>query len=136
MTLEILSTDFIAATKARDGVRKAALSAMIQAVKKAGIDNMCRDNIPEDMVNAAILKEQKTLQEMIDTCPADRPDIKDSYMQAKAVVDEYAPNLMSAAEDIKNYVASLGLEFTKANRPQIMKALKGKADMKIANSLF
>ena len=42
---------FLAAMKARDKARKDSISALIQAVKKAGIDAGCREDIPEEMVN-------------------------------------------------------------------------------------
>lgn len=36
----------IAAMKARDKVRKDAISSLVSAAKKAAIDEGCRDNIP------------------------------------------------------------------------------------------
>ena len=49
MTLEKLQKDMIAAMKARDKERKDSISSLVSAVKKVGIDNGCRDNIPEDI---------------------------------------------------------------------------------------
>ena len=57
MKLEQLQKDMITAMKAKDKVRKEAISAMIAAVKKAAIDKGCRDNIPGDMVESVILME-------------------------------------------------------------------------------
>ena len=51
MTLEKLQKDMIAAMKARDKERKDSISSLVSAVKKVGIDNGCRDNIPEDIVD-------------------------------------------------------------------------------------
>ena len=59
MDIKVLQKDMIAAMKARDKARKESISALIQAVKKAGIDAGCRDDIPEEMVNKVILKELK-----------------------------------------------------------------------------
>ena len=84
--------------KARDKARKESISALIQAVKKAGIDAGCRDDIPEEMVNKVILKELKTVKEQIDSCPADRTDLKDEYQARYDVFSEYAQQLMSAEE--------------------------------------
>lgn len=47
MELAILQKDMIAAMKAKDKPRKDAISALVSAVKKAGIDAGCREDIPE-----------------------------------------------------------------------------------------
>ena len=48
MQMEQLQKDMIAAMKARDKVRKDAISSLVSAAKKAAIDEGCRDNIPEE----------------------------------------------------------------------------------------
>ena len=98
MDIKVLQKDMIAAMKARDKARKESISALIQAVKKAGIDAGCRDDIPEEMVNKVILKELKTVKEQIDSCPADRTDLIEEYQARYDVFNEYAPKLMSAEE--------------------------------------
>lgn len=135
MTLEVLNAEMIAAMKNKDKVRKDVISSMVQAVKKYGIDNMCKDNITEEQIDAVILKEKKTVQEMIDTCPADRTEILAEYKAKMAIIDEFAPKLMTDEAEIKAFVEGLGIELVKANRGQIMCALKGKADMKAANKV-
>lgn len=62
------------------------------------IDEGCRDDIPTEMVDRVILKEMKTVKEQIDSCPADRTDLKDEYQARYDVFSEYAPQLMSAEE--------------------------------------
>lgn len=57
MQMEQLRKDMMAAMKARDKERKDAISSLVSAVKKNAIDAGCRDDIPEDMVNATIMKE-------------------------------------------------------------------------------
>ena len=47
MKLEVLQKEMIAAMKAKDKPRKESISALVSAVKKAGIDGGCRDDIPE-----------------------------------------------------------------------------------------
>ena len=135
MTLEILQKEMIMAMKNKDKERKDTISSLVQAVKKFGIDNMCKDNITEEQVNAVILKEKKTMQEMIDTCPEDREDLSRGYKSKMMIIDEFAPVLMTSENEIQDFVNSLDIELTKANRGIIMKALKGKADMKIANQV-
>ena len=72
MELEALRKDMVAAMKAKDKVTKEAVSALIAAVKKAAIDEGCRDDIKGELVDKVILKELKTAKEQIDTCPAER----------------------------------------------------------------
>ena len=59
MNLETLQKDMIAAMKAKEKLKKETISSLISAVKKAGIDNGDRENIPEELVNQTILKEVK-----------------------------------------------------------------------------
>ena len=135
MTLETLQKEMIAAMKAKNKVRKDTISSIVSAVKKAAIDNKCKDNITEELVNTVILKEQKTMQEMIDTCPADRTDLLTEYKEKMTIITEFAPKLLTDPDKIKTFIEETGIELIKANRGQIMKALKGKADMKIANGV-
>ena len=135
MTLETLQKEMIAAMKAKNKVRKDTISSIVSAVKKAAIDNKCKDNITEELVNTVILKEQKTMQEMIDTCPADRIDLLTEYKEKMTIIAEFAPKLLTDPNEIKTFIEETGIELIKANRGQIMKALKGKADMKIANGV-
>ena len=135
MTLEKLQAEMIAAMKSKNKLRKETISSMVQAVKKFSIDNMCKDNVTEEQINAVILKEKKTLQEMIDTCPVNRAETLAEYNAKMAVINEFAPQLMINEKDIENFVNSLNIELVKTNRGKIMAALKGKADMKIANQI-
>lgn len=136
MTLETLQKEMIAAMKNKDKVRKETISSIIQAVKKFSIDNMCKDNISEEQIDAVILKEKKTMQEMIDTCPADREELMRGYRAKMMIIDDFAPVLMNDEAEIIAFVKSTDIELVKANRGQIMKALKGKADMKVANQVI
>lgn len=144
MTLDILQAAMIAAMKNKDKARKDIISSIIGAVKKTAIDKMCKDNITEDLVNEVILKELKTVQEMIDTCPDSRPELLAEYAERRLVIKEFAPMLITNKEEIKVMITTLlsdvQIEATKANKGQIMKiimpAMKGKADMKIVNQVI
>lgn len=133
MTLEKLQSEMIAAMKNKDKERKDVISSIIQAVKKFGIDNRCKDNITEQQIDVVILAEKKTVQEMIDTCPADREELIRGYRAKMSIIDEFAPTIMTDEAEIIAFVQSTGIELVKANRGAVMKALKGKADMKVAN---
>lgn len=144
MTLEVLQKEMIAALKAGDKFRKEVVAGLVDAVKKAGIDKQCRDNIPESLVNTVLQKEQKTMQEMIDTCPADRVETLALYKSKMEIIKEFAPQLLTDPNEIKEKVlallASAGLEATKENKGQVMKtvmpAFKGNADMGIVNKVI
>lgn len=139
MTLEKLQKDMIAAMKARDKERKDSISSLVSAVKKVGIDNGCRDNIPEDIVDSVILKEIKSVKEQIDTCPADRTDLLEQYKARYDVFNEYAPKLLSEDEVRDILTTKFSDVIATKNKGQIMKAvmaeLKGKADGKVINQV-
>lgn len=144
MTLEVLQKEMIVALKAGDKLRKEVVAGLVDAVKKAGIDKQCRDNIPESLVNTVLQKEQKTMQEMIDTCPADRAETLALYKSKMEIIKEFAPQLLTDPGEIKEKVlallASAGLEATKKNKGQVMKtvmpAFKGNADMGVVNKVI
>ena len=138
MKLKDLQDAMIAAMKAKDKPRKDSISALVSAVKKAGIDAGCRDDIPEDMVNQVVLKELKSVKEQIDTCPADRTDLKEEYQARYDIIAEFAPQMMSA-EEVESYITEKFADVVATkNMGQIMKAvmgdLKGKADGKVINA--
>ena len=125
--------------KAKDKVRKYAISALVSAVKKKGIDNGCRDNIPDEMANEAILKEIKSVKEQIDTCPAAREDLKAEYQFRYDVISQYAPKQLSPEEVKKVIEEKFADVIATKNKGAIMKAvmgeLKGKADGKVINQV-
>ena len=136
MTLEILQAEMISAMKNKNKTRKDTISSIIDAVKKATIAKEGRIEITEELVDKVILKEKKTMQEMIDTCPASRIETLQEYKEKLAIINEFAPQLITDAQEIENFIRSLGFELTKANRGNIMKELKGKVDMAAANKVL
>ena len=139
MELATLQSAMIAAMKAMDKPRKDAISALVSAVKKAGIDAGCREDIPTSMVDQVILKELKSVKEQIDTCPDSRADLKEEYQFRYNVMQEFAPQQMSA-EEVKAVLQEKFAEvLATKNKGMIMKAvmaeLKGKADGKVINQV-
>ena len=137
MDIKTLQKDMIAAMKNKDKPRKESISALIQAVKKMAIDEGCRDDIPTEMVDRVILKEMKTVKEQIDSCPADRTDLKDEDQARYDVFSEYAPQLMSAEEVEAILKEKFAAVLATKNKGMIMKTVmpefKGKADGKVIN---
>ena len=143
MTLEMLQSAKIAATKARDTATKRVLSDMIDACQKASITSKGRAEITEQLVDETLIKYQKTVQEMIDTCPISYEDKLKQYKADMEIVKQYAPQLITDKETIANRVKEIagaqGIELVKANRGALMRSisaeLKGKADMKIVSAI-
>lgn len=137
MTLERLHKDMVMAWKSGDLNRKKVLSDAIAHIKRAAIDKGCRDNIKEDFVDAELLKVQKMLKEMVDTCPDDRKVTKAEYTLNLAIISEYVPKLITDEKEIieviqNKYEGPL-------TKPYLMKFLttnyKGKMDMKVASGV-
>ncbi len=139
MELAVLQKDMIEAMKAKDKPRKEVIATLVSAAKKAGIDAGCRENIPSEMVDAAILKELKTAKEQLDCCPDDRTDLKEEYQFIYDVIAGYAPQMMSE-DEVRNLLQTKYAEvIATKNKGMIMKTvmaeLKGKADGKIINQV-
>ena len=139
MQMETLQKDMIAAMKARDKVRKDAISTLVSAAKKVAIDEGCRDEIKEELVDRVILKEIKSVKEQLDSCPADRTDLNEQYQARYDIFQEYAPKMLSA-EDVREILTTKFADvIASGNKGQIMKAvmaeLKGKADGKVINEV-
>ena len=139
MQFKTLQQAMIAAMKAREKERKEAISVLVSAAKKLAIDEGCRDDVPEELVDRAILKEIKSVKEQIDTCPADRTDLKDEYTFTLSVMEEYAPKQLSEDEIRAIIIDKFTDVIATGNKGQIMKAvmgeLKGKADGKVINQV-
>lgn len=143
MTLEKLQSEMVQALKDGNKLRKQVLSELVGAVKKAAIDKKCRDDIPETLVDETLLKYKKVVQEQIDTCPADRPQMLENYKDQMKIVAEFAPVLMTSPVQIEIAVRRLildnNIEPVKSNRGAIMKVvaanLKGKADMSVVSKV-
>lgn len=103
MELEELRKDMVAAMKARDKDRKDAISSLVSAVKKAAIDKGCREDVPAELVERVLIKELKTAKEQLDTCPADREELRAEYQKRYDVIAEYAPKMMSP-EEVRSYI--------------------------------
>lgn len=144
MNLETLQSAMITAMKNHEKERKDTISSLIGAIKKTAIDRKCKESISEELVSEVILKEKKTVQEMIDTCPEDRIELKNEYSYRLSVINEFAPTLITDEQELKKIITTLlseaHIEPFKNNKGQIMKTvmpeLKGKVDMKIANEVI
>lgn len=140
MTIEILNKDIIEAMKTGDTLKRDVLRSAVSNIKKAAIDKKQKDNVPETLIDEVLLKEKKTIQEMIDTCPADRVDNLNLYKAKMQVLEHYVPKLITDEKEIEYLIYDIckGRDFE--NKGAVMKfvmpQLKGKVDMKIANQVL
>lgn len=134
MTYETLHKAMTDALKAGRKDEKNALAGFIAQIQKTAIDKGCRDNITEDLVNAELLKIKKSIQEQIDTCPVTRTDLMNKYCYEMAVVDKYAPVMISNEDVIRGRIVEIvgGETVDKKQRGMVMKIIKGE----VANGVF
>jgi len=128
MTLEKLQTEMIQALKDGNKYRKQVISGLVDAVKKAGIDAGCRDNIPATLVDQVMMKCKKIAKEQYDTCPDSYADLKAEFAEQIKIVDEFAPSVLSDEELIRKEINVLlrneNIEPLKKNMGLIMKSVK------------
>ena len=105
--------------------------AMTDALKAGRKDEK---NALEDLVNAELLKIKKSIQEQIDTCPVTRTDLMNKYCYEMAVVDKYAPVMISNEDVIRGRIVEIvgGETVDKKQRGMVMKVIKGE----VANGVF
>lgn len=134
-----LQDAMIVAMKAKDKFRKDSIAALVSAVKKVGIDAGCREDIPDEMANQAILKEMKSVKEQIDTCPSERAELLEEYTKRYEIMSEFAPKLLSEDELKAIITEKFSDVIATGNKGEIMKTvmgeLKGKADGKLINQV-
>ena len=138
MTMNELQSVMTQAMKDKNRVKKTVIADMITCAKNMAIAQGCKDEITEEIVDAAILKSKKICQEQIDTCPAQRPDILEAYNLCMSYINELAPKMMSEAE-VREAVQNLFHENSVSNKGAAMKlamaVFKGKADGKLVNKI-
>ena len=132
--IDEIRSAMVAAMKAGDKERKAALSFLLSSLKNKAIDK--RADLTEE--------EEGQLKETIDMTPEDRTDLIEEAQKRLAVLEEYAPKMMSEDEIkavITSVLADLGIDApTAKDKGKIMKELmpkvKGKADGKEVNQIL
>lgn len=131
----------VAAMKAGDKERKAALSFLLSALKNKAIDK--RADLSAEEEAQVILKEIKQTKETLDMTPADRTDIIEECKKRLSVLEEYAPKMMDEEEIralVQEVITQLGISKPAGkDKGKIMKELmpkvKGKADGKQVNEI-
>lgn len=140
--IEEVRSAMVAAMKAGDKPTKESLSMLLAALKNKAIDK--RADLTEEEEIQVVMKEIKQTKETLDMTPAERTDIIEECRKRLAVLENYAPKLMSEAEIkeiIKATLSELGIDApTPKDKGKIMKVLmpkvKGKADGKLVNEMM
>ena len=138
MTIIELQAKLVKAMKEQNRVKKTVIADMLTCAKNMAIEKGCKDNITDEIVDAAILKSKKMCQEQIDTCPANRPDLLEAYTVCMGYIDELAPKMMSEDEvraAIRDIIDGVEVVNKGAAMKLAMPVLKGKADGKVINKV-
>ena len=140
--LERLQKEMVKALKEGNKFRKLTLSTLISAVKKAGIDAGCRENIPDEMVIQALKKEKKNLVDTVEKFPDMPVEKKSEYIDQALIIDEFVPVEICNEKQIEDILRTVAkeenMEITKANQGKFMKTLKAdyNVNMKVVSRVF
>lgn len=144
MTLEKILNDRDQALKNGNKFRRMVLADLVASIQKASMNGKTRIEITDKLVDEVLLKAQKTMQEMIDTCPDNRMDKLAEYNAQMAIINEYAPQLITDYDEIKDIIKCIlsknGTTSLAMQKGVIMKMvmpqLRGKVDMAVANKVL
>ena len=144
---EQIKSDMTKALKEGNKERRAVLADIVAAIDKASIAGKTRVEITDQLTNEVLTKYKKTVQEMIDTCPDTEQYAarKAEYVANMAIVNEYAPQLITDENEIFQLISEIMYNNNLRNAPEnkgavmktVMPALKAaNCDMKIAQTVL
>ena len=142
---EILKADMTKALKNGDKERRLTLADIVATIDKASTSGKTRLEITDALVDEVLIKYKKTIQEMVDGCPADRAALKAEYKNKLAITLEYAPKVVDDPLEVEKLILDFAcdndLVLTNSNRGAIMKSImpflkQNNCDMKIAQEVL
>ena len=142
---ETIKADMTKALKNGDKERRLTLADIVATIDKTATAGKTRVEITDALVDEVLIKYKKTIQEMIDGCPADRVKLKAEYENKLTITLEYAPKVIDDPFEIEtlilNFACENNLVLTKSNKGAIMKAImpflkQNNCDMKVANGVL
>ena len=142
---ETLKADMTKALKDGDKERRLTLADIVATIDKASTSGKTRLEITDALVDEVLIKYKKTIQEMVDGCPADRTKLKAEYENKLAITLEYAPKVVDDPFEVEtlilNFACENNLVLTKSNKGAIMKVImpflkQNNCDMKVANGIL
>ena len=140
--LERLQKEMVKALKEGNKFRKLTLSTLISAVKKAGIDAGCRENIPDEMVIQVLKKEKKNLVDTVEKFPDMPVEKKSEYIDQALIIDEFVPFEISDEKQVEDIIRNVAKEedmkIIKANQGKFIRILKAdyNVNMKVVSRVF
>ena len=140
--LKRLQKEMVKALKEGNKFRKLTLSTLISAVKKAGIDAGCRENIPDEMVIQVLKKEKKNLMDTVEKFPDMPAEKKNEYIDQALIIDEFVPLEICDEKQIEDILRTVAkeenMEIIKTNQGKFMKILKAdyNVNMKVVSRVF
>ena len=146
MKLEALQSLKIASMKSGDKARVKVLNDIIVLVQKEQTKGKTKLEATEEMIDTCAMKAQKTLEEMVETCPKTDAYAKllADYQEQLAIVREYAPQVIADEAVIRSMILNAingTFDLAPANKGKAMKLvmpiLKSKhCDMKVAQKVL
>ena len=147
MIYENIKRDMNDALKNNDKFARMVLADMVASIEKGATAGKTRVEITDQMAEDALVKYQKTVQDMIDTCPNTEAYAArlDEYKARMEIVKQYAPQIMNDPAEIEKLIIDIcsnsGIEMIAKNKGQIMKTVmpilkQSRCDMKIAQGLI
>ena len=142
---ETLKADMTKALKDGDKERRLTLADIVATIDKTSTSGKTRLEITDALVDEVLTKYKKTVQEMVDGCPADRTKLKAEYENKLAITLEYAPKVVDDPFEVEtlilNFACENNLVLTKSNKGAIMKVImpflkQNSCDMKVANEIL
>ena len=142
---ETIKADMTKALKDGDKERRLTLADIVATIDKTSTSGKTRLEISDVLVDEVLIKYKKTIQEMVDGCPADRTKLKAEYENKLAITLEYAPKVVDDPFEVEtlilNFACDNNLVLTKSNKGAIMKVImpflkQNNCDMKVANGVL
>ena len=139
--IDVVRKAMVEAMKAKDKERKDSLSILLSSLKNKAIDK--REDLTEAEENEVVMKEIKQTKETMELAPADRQDIISECKARIAVLEEFAPKMLTKDEIkaiVEDVISGLGIEApSMKDKGKVMKELmprvKGVADGKEVNEV-
>ena len=140
MNYQILKEDSNNALKQGNKLRRLVLSDICASIEAASIKQKSRTAITDELVDEVLSKDKQTVQEMIVTCSVDAQysDKSAEYKAKMAIVEEYAPKMITDYQEIYDMISCWTTKVSFTNKGAFIKSLmpeckKAHMDMKIAN---
>lgn len=138
---EKIKEDKNIALKNGDKARKQALTNMLDMIQKSTYTASGKVGVTDEIAQKALVRYQKQVQEMVDTCPEYRTELLEEYKTELDIVKEYAPQPVTEKDKVKEIIVKVFEEhnYSYDKNHTRMAMLAGKenfCDMKVVNDVW